>query len=457
MVAMVLVGVTRPAFNFIVNRTFGPEINGRAGAVIALIFLASLLATASIPTVMVRHVSRALGADQATEAAGQVRLAIRWTLILAAAGTALAVVHALLIARSRFDGRDIVFVAEGVITYSIWRLYRTLLVAIGEMKRSIIADVASAMMLAILLSIFVLTDTPKLAVQAFIGMYAAYALMTTHVVLSFARGGSVGEEGRKSFARYSVLWFIGTASSLAARELALLILDTREAKAAVGELSVALSLLTMLAFAPRIIEVPLVHELSMLGGRDDRGEQVKLTNTAMEWLMLITLAGGFGTAIPARPILAVANVQTPEIALAFVIISFAFCMEMVMTPATNLLISESDPRVFTWIGAGSLVAALLFWYSPFCTGTLGIAIGLAISFAVKGIAIGWYAQSRHGVTVLPAPFRTGAALLSGFATVILVHRGLLNAWIALIMFEALLIGLFFTTLRSMLEALLRRP
>src|SRR5262249_6174421 len=93
-VAMVLVGVTRPAFNFVINRAFGSEINGRAAAIIALIFLASLPATAALPTVMVRHVSRTLGAGKKAEAAGHAALALRWTLVLAALCSAGALVHA---------------------------------------------------------------------------------------------------------------------------------------------------------------------------------------------------------------------------------------------------------------------------------------------------------------------------------------------------------------------------
>ena len=39
---MVLVGSIRPGFHAILNRTFGPEVNGRAATLIAIIFLASL-------------------------------------------------------------------------------------------------------------------------------------------------------------------------------------------------------------------------------------------------------------------------------------------------------------------------------------------------------------------------------------------------------------------------------
>jgi hypothetical protein len=261
---------------------------------------------------MVRHLSRSLGAGRHAEASGHAALALKATLALALLGAAGAVVRARFFGSAALSGSDAAIVGEGVFAYALWRLFRTLLLAIGEMRRSIFADLAGAVALGVLLAGFVLSGQPDLAVQAFLGVYVVYDVLTMHRALRFARGGSVDEEGKRSFARYNVLWFVGTASSLAARELALLILDARESAAMVGELSVALSLLTMLAFAPRVIDIPLIHELSLLAGREDRGQQIRLTSKALDWLTVVTLQIGFGAAILAGPILAiVANVHTP--------------------------------------------------------------------------------------------------------------------------------------------------
>jgi O-antigen/teichoic acid export membrane protein len=451
LVATVLVGATRPAFNAVINRAFGPEVNGRAASVIALIFLASLPATASVPTVMVRHVSRALGAGARQEAAGHARLGSIATLLLAAVGILVALIHGRLV--RGMAARELALVALGVASYSYWRLYRTLLLAAGEIRWSLAADLVSALALALGLGSIVLFDLPGLAVGAFVTVYVAYVVLTAGRAFAFERGGALGAEARASFLRYTALWFVGTAASLAARELTLLLLEARSSESAVGELSVALSLLMLLAFAPRIIEVPLVHELSLLAGQNERARQVELTNRALDWLTVVTFAAGFGAAILAGPILAiVGNVKTPVIVLSFVVITIAFMAEMIVTPAGNLLVTEARPRVQAIIGGGSLLLAFLWWYSPWCEGVLGVVAGLAVSHLSKAVAISWYARSAYGVSILVRPAAKLAALALGGAALYAVLGLGQNPYAAALLFELAMLPLFAPELRAMLAA-----
>src|SRR5438552_1791209 len=131
--AMVLAGSVRPVFHVVVNRVFGPELNGRAAAGVALIFLASLPATAGVPTGLVRF--------------------------------------------------------------------------------------------------------------AYAGAYAAYVPLTAGTVWPLLCGGRLARGSAGELVRYNVLWLVAAGTSLAARELAILVLGARVEARAVGELSVALSLL----------------------------------------------------------------------------------------------------------------------------------------------------------------------------------------------------------------------
>lgn len=450
--AMVLVGGIRPAFHAVVNRIFGAEVNGHAATLVAVIFLASLPATAALPTVTVRHVSRALGAEDARRVAGFFRIAAQAALILCGVGIGGALLHL-----RGGTSTDLLLVAGGIAGYCYWRLFRTLLLAVGLAAQSLVAEAAMFVAVGVSLGVLIAQGLPAYVIGALVAGYAVYALLTLRLLVPFFRGAHLEESDRRSFTRFNILWFIGTASSLAARELTLLFLGEESGTAAVGEVSVALSLLTLLAFAPRIIDVPLIHELSQLGGKQDAERQRAVTERALHWLTIFTLGVGGGATLLARPILAIAgDVHTPSVVVAFVIIALAFSTEMVLAPATNLITAEANPAVLTIIGAISLAAAVVWWLSPLGTSMLGVVEGLALSYVVKAGAFGWYARTRFRLRLAHKPFFKMLVLGAGAALTFLVLRGSLAPWLGFLLFEALIVFLFYRDLREVAESFLAK-
>ncbi|MCA9552452.1 MAG: hypothetical protein KC933_20625 [Myxococcales bacterium] len=455
--AMVLVGLIRPGFHAVVNHAFGAEVNGRATKLIAVLFLATLPAASALPAVMVRHVSRALGAGAEAEARGHTRLALLTGLVLSALGAAAAIPYARYYTEPTLTSFEALCIGGGVVGYSGWRLLRALLLAVGRAPRSLLAEVASVVALFAGLAALVVLDAPALVLGTFAGVYVLYTALALPMAQDMLRGGAVSAEGRRDFLRYNVLWFLGTATSIATRELSILYLDTRVDDALVGEVGVALSLLMLLAFAPRIIEVPLVHELSSLGGSANLDAQRGLTEKALHWLSAFTFAIGAGAAILAAPILAiVGDVHTEVVAQAFALLAFAFMTEMVMTPATNLLVAEAPPAVLTTVGVLSLALALGWWATPWAGGVLGVIFGLALSYAFKAVAIAVYAKRRFGLVFFQRPLAKLAALAAGAAAVWGAFTQGLNPWLVFVAFEALMGVLFFPEARALVEAALTR-
>jgi len=452
--AMVLVGLIRPGFNAIVTRAFGAEVNGRAASIIALVFLASLPATAALPTVMVRHVSRALGRGDLLEARGHARFAAIAGVLLTSLGALFAVGYGLLRPDPPLAPLELAIAVAALFGYCYWRLVRTLLLAVGKAVASLYAELASVIGMFVCLSVLVVLQQPGLVVGAFAFVYLAYAALTLSTVGGQIKDGQLAPEERRAVLRYNLLWFLGTAASLAAREIVVLLLDARVERALVGEMSLALSFLMMLALAPRIIEVPLVHELSALGGEDAQERQRVLTDKGLHWLTLLSLAAGFGMAILAGPILRLAGgVTTPVVVQAFAIVSIAFMSEMMLTPATNLLIAEAPPSVLTSIGLFSLLSAFVWWWSPLGDGVLGVIEGLALSYAIKALGIGAYARFKFGVRLFEQPIRKTLAVGLGAAAIVLSQRGELDPFLAAVAFEFTLLTLFFAELAKMKRAL----
>jgi O-antigen/teichoic acid export membrane protein len=454
--AMVLVGVIRPGFHAVVNRTFGPEVNGRAAAIIAIIFLASLPATAALPTVMVRHLSRALGAGNQGEAVAHARLASVTSLLLTLLAIGAAIAYGLA-ETPPLSALDLLFVALGLFAYTYWRLYRTLLLAIGEAVASLKAELVAVLAMAIGLASAVAIDRSEWVVGAFVLVYLAFVPLTLSKVMPYLGRGKVDAEAKREFVRYNLYWFVSSGASLGAREIAVLLLDERVPRALVGEIAVALSLLMLLAFAPRVIELPLVHELSALAGKNEEARQKRLTETALHWMTVFTFAIGCGVAILAAPILAiVGDVHSTVVAHAFALIALAFMLEMIVTPAANLMIASAHPGVFAVNGAVSLAIAYAWWYSPWGDGAMGVSIGLALSHAVRAMGIAAYAKLRFGLELLRQPVKKILGCAIGLGLLGLTVSQRIEPWLAFVVFEAAMAVAFADTVRQVVVALMKK-
>lgn len=450
--AMLLVGGMRPLFNAVVNHSFGAEVNGHAGTLISIIFLASLPATASIPPVMVRHVARALGKNDQAEANAHVKLAA------IAASMLIAVSLGVVLLRYDLSWFDVAMVAAGILGYAYWRLFRSLFMAIGRAVYSLKADVVGALLMPILLGLVVLYERPGWAIGAYVSVWIGFALVTMPVSIRSVAGARLPYSAvLPEFLRYNVLNMIGTTSSLAGRELAVLVLAERTSVAVVGEFSVVLSFLTLLAFAPRVLELPM---LAALAGKTDPAEQRALTEKALHFMFIVVFAIGGGAAILAPRILSLGgDVHSESMWIAFAVIAFMFMSEMLQSPATNLLFTEAHPRVLATIGVTSLIGALIWWYVPafaaLSPGLGGVVIGLGISHAIKAIGIGAYARVRFSVRAFSSPFRKAFTSAVGIALAVLSLKSMLDPFIAFFAFEAVMLAVFHRDVIDLLRFLRR--
>ncbi len=455
-IAMLVVGVLRPAFHGVVNQTFGPEVNGRAAAAISLFFLAALPAAAAWPTVVVRQVSRALGAEDHELARGRAALGFKWMVLLGSLGAAGAMIYGHFRLSPPLPGPKLLIVAVATLGYIGWRFGRMLLLVVGKVQRSLLGDIAGAVALAIALGVCLWLDYEPFVIP-FVAFYIGYNLFVFRPMWNHLSRGRLEEGDRMEFFRYGALWSVGTATSLATREATLLVLDDRVSSALVGDAAVALSLLMLLAYAPRLVEVPLTHELSKLGGGSKIDDQRNLAQLGLHWLMVLTVSLAVVVALLSPMILkAVGGVENAEVVTVFVVVLFAFGAEMMVSPCTNLIAAEAPPTALAYPGVLSLAAAAAVWSTPWAHDLLGICAGLAASYAVKAIWIAAYAKSRFGVQLLVRPLAKLALVTAAIGAGWIAHNTSLPLPAIAALFSLVSVALFQQELRAVLGALVNR-
>jgi hypothetical protein len=194
-------------------------------------------------------------------------------------------------------------------------------------------------------------------------------------------------------------------------------------------------------------------------GQRDREKQRALTERATHYIWIIVFAAGCGAAILAPVVLPLGGATTPVIAVAFAVIAFAFASEMIQSPATNFIFSEAHPGVLASIGVASLAGALVWWYVPAFVavdrGVIGVVIGLAISHAIKAIAIGAYARVRFQVHAFLSPVLKATTTAIGIALVIASLQHMLNPYLAFAIFELVMLLAFYKDGLELLRSLRR--
>jgi hypothetical protein len=198
----------------------------------------------------------------------------------------------------------------------------------------------------------------------------------------------------------------------------------------------------------------MIHELSLLAGKSEVERQRELTERSIHWLSILVLGLGGLLSILAEPVITLAGGRghAAVIDVSFAVMLAGFAVEMIATPATNLLVAEADPRVIAGIGFLSLVGAAIYWASPLGEGVLGVAQGLAVSYLIKGVANAGYARGVFGTRVFARPASKTVMIAGGafLARASLQHEA--DPWICAMAFLGLTAVLFQADLRAMLRA-----
>src|SRR5690606_30833705 len=143
--------------------------------------------------------------------------------------------------------------------------------------------------------------------------FSMVAWWKTRGVLQSAKVGGSERPSVREITSYSAIALVGTASSLAVRELAVFLSPQVTDLAGAASLALAFSMLAPLQVLPRMLRTALFAHTAELSGQGRLDELGKSIGEASHWLLLVTLPACGFLLIMGEPLFAMlGGTPTPE-------------------------------------------------------------------------------------------------------------------------------------------------
>lgn len=461
-VSLALIGLSRFIFNSLTLRNFGSDTTGQLNVAMSLAMLASLPATTSVGTAVVRFVARARGRGQFDQENAYIKKSLFSTLSIALAVVlALAWVSDPLAAWNKIDANLIWQVGLFAGTYALYQWMRGVYYARNKVGPYTILEGASGVAFVICLLALTLSKQSFYLLLSFCVAYGFFFVtaLIREPHLLFGNSATLSEEENRDFWNYSLLAFVATSASLAVRELAILAAPHFSDFSGAAHLALCQSMLVPLQFLPRTLRTVLFAESAELDGRGDLSGLRQSTNRATHWLFFLQLPVCVIVILFSERFLRWSGGQTTrDHLLIFAILTFAALLEIVATPITNTLPGIGRIGITASGAVFGLVVAVVA--GSICAerwGMVGLTLGVFLSSAIKCGLPMFFGIRQYGFVLTSDRWRATLFAIVSCVAVLLFFVGTQASWIvsAYVIATALFLKPELTTLGQLIRKYLR--
>jgi O-antigen/teichoic acid export membrane protein len=456
-VGLVLIGLSRLAFNAVARHGFGAETAGAANIALSLAILVALPVSTALSAPAVRFVAAARG-EAALGRAGALGRGLALAAVLGGLATALIPApFAEVLGGGRGLSAPLTLAALGVGgIYAVYQVLRALLYAFDRVDAYGALELVAALVFGLALAGLALSGHGEALVLAFGAAWLAFVLGAGWALREPLGVPAPADERRPLrpilvFAFYGLL---GSTCSLGSRELAVLYAPAHGGLEGAALIGLAVSIVTPLAFVPRVLRTVLFAETAALDGRGDRAGLARALSEASHWLLILDVPLCAGVAILAAPLLVAFGAEpSAEAVLVLRLLVLVAGAEILATPATNALPGIGRIALTAWSAVLGLGVAVAIWALP-GGGVVLLALGLVASALVKGGLPTVVAMRSLGLVPTRSPGRLALLVLGGLAGVAVAD--LASPWVGAVLYAGFGLAAGWPELVELLRIVRRR-
>ncbi len=424
-IALLLTGLTRIVYNIVVGKDFGADVLGQMNLALSFAMLCSLVISTIVENSATKYLSEFSAKGDIANCNLTFTMLLKWTIV-----GSIALVFAIIllcdpIARTlQVDLAVLMFGLPLIILIATHNFYRGCFYGFNKVVRYFKFETISSLLFFIVLGVILLHGEGNLLLP-FILFYGLFTFLGAISLHKHTYSSKAPFLFRKEIGIYGLIAMIGTVSSTAKAHVANLFTGGYLSPEQVGYYSAAVSITTVLLFAPSIMGRVLLPSVSHAYGAGDTAVVKTLLNKATDTLSVIALFLCGISIILSEEILVL--LFTPDFAAAsfsLQMLILGICLSTITVPAVSALSGTEYVKIPNVAGVLGLVVSLILW--PFLIpgfGINGTAIGYIIGVFVTAIIPLYYAQRIYGLD------------LHSIARVFLVVSGLL---IAVLLLETLI-------------------
>ncbi len=424
LVAMVIFGSTNFVFNVAIGRFYGSEILGEISASLSTSLLLSYFVATGFPRASSKYISEYIGKNKENEANYIFKLALKYGVLISIAITGIAIIFLENIA-SIFDVSEHFFLLSLPLIplYGIYMILKMTYYGYRRVKKYFKNEIISDTVFFASLGIIIFFENIYLVYTPYILLYLIFIILS----ITFFRNKFKIDKNfnrkklQKKFFIYAGIAFVGTFSSMAMRNLSIMISSMYLPKSDVGFLSAALSVSTIFFLFPNALNRILLPEFSYTFGKGDKEKLTKLLNKSTEYVsFFVTLVNSLGIIFAPIIIDFFYSSEFADSVILLQILLFSYWFTMVARPAVASLSGTKYVHISNSGGVLGLFTAICGWIFLIPTyGIIGTAIGYLLGIVVNTLVIVIFAHKyyRFEIWILCKHF----ILISFILLIILLH------------------------------------
>ena len=385
LIALVTYGLTNFTFNIVIGRVYGSGFLGVVSTALSTALLFSYIISTSFPVATAKYISEYIGKNKKNDANYVLRASLKYAISILLIFTISALLFYKEISNFFNIPEDIFIISIPIIfLYGLYSILRMAYYGFRNVreyfKNEIIADSIFFIALALIAFFTWRYDIyiPYILMYSIFIILAIYYFWKIFTIKKYPIENT--RKIRKNFFTYAGIAFVGTFSSMAMRNLSIMLSNHYISSEYVGYLSAALSISTIFFLFPNAIERTILPEFSYIFGKGKKEDMTYLLNESTEYLMIIiTIINSLGI-IFSHIIIYIFYSMTFSYSIIILQILLAiFWIRMVARPANSIL---SGTKYVHIPNTGSLIALLTSLFLWFILIPLYGIIGTLIGFFI---------------------------------------------------------------------------
>ncbi len=401
-VAMVIFGSTNFIFNVVIGRFYGSEILGEISAALSTSLLLSYFVATGFPTATSKYISEYLGKNKENEANYIFKLSLKYAIITSIIITCIAFVFLDHIT-SIFDISEHFFLLSlpVISLYGVYMILKMTYYGYRSVKKYFKNEIISDSVFFASLGIIIFFKNLYFVYTPYILLYLIFIILSITFFRKKFKTERISNKKnlQKAFFTYAGIAFIGTFSSMAMRNLSIMMSSMYLPKSDVGFLSAALSVSTIFFLFPNALNRILLPEFSYTFGKGDKEKLTKLLNKSTEYVsFFVTLVNSLGIIFAPIIIDFFYSSEFADSVILLQILLFSYWFTMVARPAVAVLSGTKYVHIPNIGGVLGLFSAICGWIFLIPTfGIIGTAIGYLLGIAVNTLVIVIFAHKYYGL------------------------------------------------------------
>ena len=454
-IGLILIGLSRFAFNELSQLQFGLEQTGRLNLALSLAILLSMPAVASFVPAMLRFVAKARGEGNHKQAHFLMKRLGQFTV-----GTLTVIAGFMILFRDEIgqsrgiDGQLVYYSAAILLAGGSYQFVRNLCYAMDRVARYSLFELYAGLGFALTLFALVFWEAKDHLLLAFIVSHLIFVIAGLREFSDDSSKDTRSDISYRPIFAFSFWAFLGTSASWGLRELSVIITADFADLEGVAHMGWCVAFLTPMQFLPRVIRTVIFADTAEKSGRGEDKQAALAVSETSHWIANLNLPVCGVLILLASEILSVLTQSSrPEFVLVLRLMIVAIAFDTLSTSASSAISGAGKIKLNMFMSLLGLAAATTVWgVLGMNSGVQGVAYGLLSASVVRGTGLIVVAKLTFDVSLSRKPVVLGTLILALLMCYFALSFGL-QVWFAAGLYALISFGLLFPETKTLVVRL----